>query len=119
MRIIRRKQLEDMFEHRERFTLVEVLGPEEYDQVHLPGAINVPHDRNFAQAIQRAVPDKRVPVVVYCRDVGCDASPKAGREMEALGYEHVYQYEAGKTDWVRAGLPMESGSPEGPHAPGG
>ncbi len=32
------------------------------------------------------------------------------RRLEALGYEHVYDYEEGKQDWIEAGLPTESGA---------
>jgi hypothetical protein len=44
---------------------------------------------------------------VYCYDTDCDASPKAARRMEDLGYQTVYDYEAGKVDWKEAGLPVE------------
>jgi rhodanese-related sulfurtransferase len=46
-------------------------------------------------------------VIVYCHDEDCDASPKAARRMDALGYQRVYDYEAGKVDWKQAGLPVE------------
>ena len=107
MQAIRRKQLERMIEHHEPFALIDVLGREEYREFHLPGAINVPNTEHFAEEIERAVPDKHLPVVVYCQDVRSDASPKAARKLEALGYDHVYHYEAGKSDWKQAGLPIE------------
>ena len=37
----------------------------------------------------------------------CPASPKAGQRMEELGYQNVFDYEAGKQDWQEAGLPIE------------
>lgn len=89
------------------FALVEVLGREQYRNYHLPGAINVPARDNFETAIQQAVPDKTMPVIVYCLNTECQASPKAARRMEALGYQKVYDYEAGKQDWKAAGLPIE------------
>lgn len=46
--------------------LVEVLPPEEYDEEHLPGAINLPLKQLDADAT--AVLDKEKPVVVYCWD---------------------------------------------------
>lgn len=30
--------------------------------------------------------------------------------MNSLGYEHVYDYEEGKQDWIEAGLPTERGT---------
>jgi rhodanese-related sulfurtransferase len=88
--------------------LVEVLPPKEYESFHLPGAINVPLSDAFDRAIQEAVPDKHQPVVVYCKDAQCDASPRAARQMEALGYDRVYDYAAGKVDWKEAGYPVET-----------
>lgn len=88
-------------------TVVEVLGKDQYDDFHLPGAVNVPLAGDFTEAIQAAAPDKHQPVIVYCWDENCDASPKAAKRMEQLGYDRVYDYAAGKADWRAAGKPVE------------
>jgi rhodanese-related sulfurtransferase len=46
--------------------LVEVLGADEYEEQHLPGAVNLPLRRLEREA--REVLDPRRPVVVYCWD---------------------------------------------------
>jgi rhodanese-related sulfurtransferase len=46
--------------------LVEVLGAEEYEAEHLPGAINIPLRRIDAEARDRLDPNR--PVIVYCWD---------------------------------------------------
>jgi rhodanese-related sulfurtransferase len=46
--------------------LVEVLPPEEYEEEHLPGAVNIPLRRIDREAPGRLDPDR--PVVVYCHD---------------------------------------------------
>lgn len=46
--------------------VVEVLGPEEYEEDHLPGAINLPLRRVETEALQKL--DTRKPVLVYCWD---------------------------------------------------
>jgi CBS domain-containing protein len=33
--------------------------------------------------------------------------PRAAARLESLGFEHVYDYVAGKADWGSAGLPLE------------
>ena len=88
--------------------IVEVLEPKYYRKFHLPGAINVPLGEDFEERIREAVPDKSKPVVVYCMDAECQASPKAAQRMEGLGYQQVYDYEAGKMDWKEAGLPVQT-----------
>jgi rhodanese-related sulfurtransferase len=46
--------------------LVEVLPKEEYDEEHLPGAINIPLRKIDAEAKEKLDPGR--PVVVYCWD---------------------------------------------------
>jgi rhodanese-related sulfurtransferase len=46
--------------------LVEVLPAEEYEEEHLPGAINIPLRKIDAEAGRRL--DSRRPVIVYCWD---------------------------------------------------
>jgi rhodanese-related sulfurtransferase len=46
--------------------LVEVLPPDEYEEDHLPGAINVPLRRIDGQATAQL--DRDRPVIVYCWD---------------------------------------------------
>ena len=46
--------------------LVEVLPPEEYEEEHLPGAVNIPLRRLDREARERLDPGRAV--VVYCWD---------------------------------------------------
>jgi rhodanese-related sulfurtransferase len=46
--------------------LVEVLGSEEFEEEHLPGAINLPLRKIETEAVRQLDPGK--PVVVYCWD---------------------------------------------------
>ena len=52
--------------HDERAQIVEVLPPDEFDDEHLPGAINIP-----LKTLDRATTlrlDRERPVIVYCYD---------------------------------------------------
>ena len=52
--------------HDEEGQLVEVLPPDDYDDEHLPGAINIPLktiDRETTRQL-----DRTKPVIVYCYD---------------------------------------------------
>lgn len=49
-----------------RAQLVEVLEPESYRQLHLPGAVNIPLGELDRRARLEVRPD--VPVVAYCHD---------------------------------------------------
>jgi CBS domain-containing protein len=43
-------------------------------------------------------------------------SPRAAWRLESLGFQEVYDYEAGKQDWMAAGLPTEGLSASLPRA---
>ncbi|MEX0729125.1 MAG: rhodanese-like domain-containing protein [Planctomycetaceae bacterium] len=108
METISREKARELMDEGKGTAVIEVLSPEKFEQFHLPGAKNVPLDDQFEAHIQEEVPDKSQQVVVYCQSAECDASPKAAQKMGELGYTHVYDYEAGKTDWKDAGYPVES-----------
>jgi rhodanese-related sulfurtransferase len=84
--------------------LVEVLPLEEYEELHLPGAIHLPLKELDAQRAEQL--DRSRPVVVYCWDALCDMSPRAAARLELLGFD-VYDYALSKVDWMAHGLLME------------
>ena len=84
--------------------LVEVLPSEEYEELHLPGAINLPLKELDAE--RAGLLDRGTPVVVYCWDALCDMSPRAAAWLARLGFD-AYDYALGKADWMAHGLPVE------------
>lgn len=97
----------------EEVPVVDVLGPESYGRQHLPGAVNVPVDGDdFEDRVQEVAPDKEAPVVVYCRDPECQASPAAAHVLEDhLGYQDVRLFHGGLVAWRRSGRPFEGKGP--------
>ncbi|MGC9541310.1 CBS domain-containing protein [Streptomyces sp. UG1] len=94
--------------------LVEVLPREEYEDLHLPGAVHLwlrDLDHEAAERLERTRP-----VVVYCWDWMCDMSPRAAARLEQLGFRQVYDYVPGKADWLAAGWPAEGRSAAAPSA---
>ena len=107
MKTISRDELRAKIDAGADFALLEVLGPETFAEWHLPGAKNVPADDSFKDKIGDVVPDKNAEVVVYCKDLACQASNRALAWMEELGYTNVSDYSEGKLGWKGAGLPVE------------
>jgi rhodanese-related sulfurtransferase len=103
---ISRDELKAKIDSHEDFQLVEALAQDEFQQQHLPGAINLPPDRVKDRASQ-VLPDKDADIVVYCGSSTCAASENAAAELERQGYSRVRRYVEGKKDWAEAGLPME------------
>lgn len=85
--------------------LVEVLPAEEYEELHLPGAVSIPLTRLDADSTRQL--DRGRDVVVYCWDALCDLSPRAAARLASLGFSRVHDYAAGKVDWLAHGLAAE------------
>lgn len=86
-------------------TLVDVLKSEDYERLHIKRAVNIPLETIDDSTKERFLRDE--PIVVYCTDYQCTASPKAAEKLEELGFRNVYHYQGGKKEWQEAGLPME------------
>jgi rhodanese-related sulfurtransferase len=98
---------EKIQDREENFTLIEVLPKGEYERAHLPDAINIQLD-DLSVMVPRLVPNLWEDLVVYGSGPDSDASERAARVLVGLGYKDVKRYAGGKTDWIDAGLPVES-----------
>ena len=105
---ISRDELKDRLAGPNRPILVEALPEKYYQDKHLPGAINIPHDR-IDELAPVLLPDRLAPIVVYCANAPCRNSGLAAERLAELGYQSVRDYHEGKQDWIKAGLPVETG----------
>lgn len=76
-------------------TVVDVRRADEYEDGHIPGAINIPNE-DIGDAEPGALPDKDASIIVYCR-TGV-RSKQASDKLLALGYTAVYDM-GGIADW--------------------
>ncbi|MEJ5189600.1 MAG: rhodanese-like domain-containing protein [Breznakiellaceae bacterium] len=67
--------------------LIDVRTPQEFAEGHLSGAINVPLD-TIAENIQKIVPQKDQPIVLYCRSG--NRSGQALSILKTLGYTNLH-----------------------------
>lgn len=105
---ISRDALRDRLLRQEPTVLVEALGPTYFEDAHLPGARNLPHEQ-VDELAEEVLGDKDAFVVVYCANTPCANSTQASRRLVQLGYRNVHEYVEGKEDWAEAGLPLERG----------
>lgn len=94
---------------RNAVTLAEALPPRYYLDAHLPGAVNLEHDK-VAERAPGLLPDRDAEIVVYCASATCRNSDVAAAHLQRLGYTRVRVYKGGKQDWIDAGLPIETGA---------
>lgn len=103
---ITREELKRKLDAGEDLVLVEALPEKHWAKGHIPGALNLPHDR--IQALAPALlPEKDREVVVYCANTDCRNSEIAAEALADLGYAKVREYVEGKADWESAGYPLE------------
>ena len=103
---ISREDLKNLIDSGRKPTLIEALPKQYYEDEHLPGAINIPHDEVQANA-SHFIPHKNEVVVVYCASMECRNSHAAAQTLRQLGYTHVYEYVEGKKGWKDAGYVLE------------
>jgi rhodanese-related sulfurtransferase len=109
MKTIEVKDLQAMIDREEDFDLVNVLPEKNYREEHIPGSFNIPYnDEHFEEKAKMLIPDTKQMVVVYCASTECDASPKAGKHLEEMGYSNIVDFEGGVKAWQEAGNTLVS-----------
>jgi len=95
--------------------VVDVREPDEFEQGHLPGAINIPRGLLEIRA-DPASPatdpvlssDLARQILVYCTKGPGARSLLAAQTLASMGYEHVSVLGGGLNAWAEAGLPVEA-----------
>jgi len=90
------------------FVLVDTLKPQSYEARHLPKAINIPEDAEFAQKYAATGAPKDKEVIVYCSSETCGAHKRAADALEAAGYTNVVRFSGGLAGWQNAGFAFET-----------
>jgi rhodanese-related sulfurtransferase len=88
---------------------VDARPPEEYGELHIPGAVNLTADAlgNGLPPAVAGVPRDR-PLVVYCGQVSCDAALKVAEGLQSLGFTQVTAFLGGFRAWDEAGYPADT-----------
>jgi rhodanese-related sulfurtransferase len=89
---------------REKFTLVDVREESEWARGHLPGAVHLGKGI-IERDIEKAVPDKSAPLVLYCG--GGFRSALVADNLQKMGYTNVISMDGGWRAWTEAGFPVE------------
>ncbi|HEX6654169.1 MAG TPA: rhodanese-like domain-containing protein [Thermoleophilaceae bacterium] len=91
--------------------VVDVREPNEFDQGHLPGAINVPRgllelraDASSPVADPGLTASREARIVVYCLKAPGARSVLAAETLGRMGYSNVVAMQGGLEEWRAAGL---------------
>ncbi len=86
------------------YVWVDVRTDPEFAAGHLPGAKSL--DRGLLEfSVEKAIPDKATPLVVYCGTGG--RSALAAFTLMEMGYTNVRSMSGGFVDWQKAGFAVE------------
>ena len=77
------------------YIILDVRTAAEYNERHIPGAINIPNEAIGTDAIPE-LPDKDQLILVYCRSG--NRSKQASEKLVKLGYTNVVEF-GGIIDW--------------------
>ena len=87
------------------FLVIDARNPEEYQEVHIPGAINVPQKK--FKANKHLLPaDKNKLLILYCNGVKCGKSKKAAKLAAQEGYVHIKVFAQGMPVWEEMNYPI-------------
>lgn len=91
----------------ESFYLIDTREESEFARGHLPGALHLCKGI-IERDIERIVPDKSAPIVLYCG--GGFRSALAAENLQRMGYTNVESMDGGWRAWCTAGFPIEGNS---------
>lgn len=89
----------------EIFNLVEVSNQSDFNQGHIPGAVNIPLNTLRETADQKF--RKYEQIVVYCRESSSSVGITSARILQSLGFSNVLLFRGGKKAWQEAGYGLE------------
>jgi phage shock protein E len=86
------------------YVVVDVRTPNEFAAGHVPGAVNIEWtSRDFEKTVARL--DKAKPCLVHC--ASGFRSARAVGKMRQLGFQDLYDFSGGWSEWKKSGKPVE------------
>lgn len=86
--------------------VLDVREPDEFQQGHLPSAINIPRGMlEFRMSQDPSLIDRERSILLYCKTSGRAAL--AANSLKQLGFANVHSVAGGFDAWCSAGFPTE------------
>lgn len=104
---IQAEQLKAWYDQNQSIVVLDARSTPYFDGTLLPGALWVSYETSEA-AIEALIPNKSEHIVVYCWSVDCPASGWLYDKLTAMGYQHIYEYREGLSDWLHRGYPVKA-----------
>jgi len=85
-----------IMEEEKNYIILDVRTVAEFNEKHIPGAINIPNETIATDTIPE-LPDKEQLILVYCRSG--NRSKQAAEKLVKLGYTNIVEF-GGINDWT-------------------
>ena len=102
MKEISREELKAKLDRGDQFVLVMTLGSLAFQGKHIPGSLSLSEPKELLAQL-----DPQQETVVYCSDRLCPSSIMAYHFLDGRGYQKLWRYSGGLSDWEQAGYPLE------------
>ena len=89
------QEAKEIMDSQEGYIILDTRAQEEYDEGHIPGAINIPNEAIGTTEIPK-LPKKDQLILVYCRSG--NRSKQASGKLAALGYTNIVEF-GGINSW--------------------
>ena len=102
---VSQQQLLNLQQNSDNFLLVDVRSVDEFNQAHIPGAINIPHTE-LTDNMERMSEFKSKDIIVYCR-----SGRRAGiaiAELKQLGFAKLHHLTGDMNAWTDSNLATKS-----------
>ncbi|MDH3359624.1 MAG: rhodanese-like domain-containing protein, partial [Desulfobulbaceae bacterium] len=106
--LVNTDDLKNLIDSKVEITVVDARNPEEFQEVHIKGAISVPV-KQWDKYSSRLPADKSAKIIFYCNGVKCGKSKKAAIKAMSSGYDNVFIYAEGMPVWEEKGMPIYAG----------
>jgi rhodanese-related sulfurtransferase len=110
MKTISAREVRKLREAGEEFTMINTLDSNYFAETKIPDAVNIPQtDPDFIAKVAKHVPDKDLPVIVYCANINCDSSTRGAEKLIKAGFTNVMDMADGYQGWEQAFNEKEGG----------
>jgi CBS domain-containing protein/rhodanese-related sulfurtransferase len=103
MQTISKNKLQEFIngDNEKKYTLIDVMPEDSFQQKHIKSAVNVPYHDNdrFIEDVHKEIGSNEDILIFYCKNEDCPLSEKASKALEETGYDNVYDFEGGLEEW--------------------
>ena len=93
---ITKQQIEELQQQNNTVNLVDIRTTEEFEKMHVPGAVNIP-----AETLENSVSHFATEDTIVCIcNKGQERSQQAAETIASMGFTNVFYLEAGTFGWL-------------------